>query len=80
LLRAAKEAMNGATLGGRALKVNYGKESEIIGIVAAKVEPPPPEYPPPYDTAVQTVIDTFVNFVIKNGPSFEALTKEVVIQ
>jgi hypothetical protein len=50
------------------------KELVIIKLLVCKIE----LIRSPHESSVQTVIDTFVGFVVKNGPSFEEITKEVL--
>eukprot|EP01114_Cavostelium_apophysatum_P007198 TRINITY_DN1904_c0_g1_i2.p1 TRINITY_DN1904_c0_g1~~TRINITY_DN1904_c0_g1_i2.p1 ORF type:complete len:763 (-),score=214.92 TRINITY_DN1904_c0_g1_i2:153-2441(-) len=87
----AKQQMSGAMLGDRAVKINFGKESGGGGLgleelrpdyslpgmrKQAEPDPAPPQQPPPSDAQTLKYIDTLCEFVAKNGPSFEILTRE----
>jgi len=77
----SKQHMQGAMIAGRSIKINYGKENndlfgDLLSDKLKNIEPPPPEAYPPDDYQIANVIDKLAEFVKKNGPQFESMTKE----
>jgi hypothetical protein len=83
----AKAQMQGATLGDRPVKINFGKETQGatggIGDLSKppepekpQIPPPPPEGPPPEDLADKAIIDKLAEFVARNGLKFEQMMQE----
>eukprot|EP01118_Nematostelium_gracile_P008347 TRINITY_DN2766_c0_g1_i2.p1 TRINITY_DN2766_c0_g1~~TRINITY_DN2766_c0_g1_i2.p1 ORF type:complete len:542 (+),score=168.79 TRINITY_DN2766_c0_g1_i2:74-1627(+) len=81
---AAKNQMQGVSIGDRPIKINFGKETLRDGIDLSRPygddkprpPPPPPIAPPPKDLADKALIDKMAEFVFKNGIKFEEMLKE----
>jgi hypothetical protein len=83
----ARNALNGTTVNGTQIKINFGKdglEDELAGpklmpIASAQVkqaDPPPPRGPAPSDASLKSIIDKTAAHVAKNGVAFEEALRQ----
>jgi len=78
----SKQHMNGAMIGGRSIKINYGRDTGFGFAPPSPTDPyknieaPPAEAGPPEDLAERNIIEKLCEYVKRNGAAFEVLTRD----